>query len=240
MNSQLVLRTLKMALKRKNLTYRELGTKLGLTEAAIKKQFQSSDISFNRILDICEILEISFSTLIEAAKSSPIYELKLTDKQQNYFLKHPEVFLFFLKLSHLKGDSQKASAYFKWPENQTWKILKSLDDLGLIRLHQKSHVELIHGSLFTISTLNAPLRQVAQKLGFKFLERLGTIETSQINELKISLLKLSEESTGMLKKEIDQLNRTYLRRSEIDSAFLPETSLKTCSFMIAAGEFSLF
>jgi transcriptional regulator with XRE-family HTH domain len=240
MNSPLVLRMLKAALKRKNLTYRALGTKLGLTEAAIKKQFQSSDISLNRILEICEILEISFSTLIEAAKSNPIHDLKLTDEQQNYFLKQPDVFFFFLKLSHLKGDTKEANTDFKWSESQMWKVLKSLDDLELIRLHEKSRVELIHGSLFTISRLNAPLRQVAQKLGIKFLEKLGTIEPDQINELKISLLRLSEESAGTLKKEIDQLHRAYLRRSEIDSAFLPEKNLKTCSFMIAAGEFSLF
>lgn len=78
MDSKLILRTLKVALKKKNLTYRDLGAKLGLTEAAIKKQFQASDISFSRVLEICAILDISLNALLEGAKSSPVRELQLT------------------------------------------------------------------------------------------------------------------------------------------------------------------
>jgi transcriptional regulator with XRE-family HTH domain len=233
-----MLQTLKAALRKKGMTYRQLGEHLNLSEAAVKKQFQSADISFNRIIEICEVLNISFNAMVEAARSNPIRELKLTETQQDYFLKNPESFLFFLKLSEAKGNSEIANADLKWERDRLWKALKALDKIELIRLHHSDRVELIYGSLLTISTQNTPMEAITYKLGNKFLEKLQQSKGAPIREIKISLLKLGAENAESLQKDLIRLYQTYLRQSEIDSAFLSADDLKICSLMIAAGEFS--
>lgn len=119
-----------------------------------------------------------------------------------------------------------------------WKTLKSLDDLKLIRLHQGTRVELVYGSLLTVTTQQSPMSRITQKLGVRFLERLENSHRSPLSGIEMSLLKLSRESAESLRQDLDRIYRTQLRQSEIDSAFLPESELKTCSLMVAAGEFS--
>ncbi len=239
MNSLLILRTLKAALKKQKITYKKLGQRLGLTEAAIKKQFQASDISFNRLSKICEVLGVSVDSVIDAAKSRPIRELKPNPKQQMLFLKNPELFVFFLRLSEENGDVQKANADFRIEKDRLWKYLKALDDVDLIRLHEGNRVELIHGRLLNIATEGILKSQITYKLAHTFLDKLQSSSSGDdFKEIKISLLRLPPQNAERLKEDLRTLYRTHLRQSEIDTAFSPSVDVSRYSLMLALGEFS--
>jgi transcriptional regulator with XRE-family HTH domain len=237
MNSLLILRALKAALKKQKITYKELARSLGVTEAGIKKQFQSSDISFNRINLICDILGISVTALLEEARLKPIRELNLNKVQESHFIKNPKLFIFFLKLSEEKGNADKANVDLQMDSQELWKSLKILDDIGLIKLHPKNRIELIHGSLLTISNKNSAMEKIGNQLAKEYLNRHLNLSDSS-KDLKISLLKLSKKNAAQLKNDINKTYEFYLRQSEIDRFSLDPEDISNYSLLLAIGEFS--
>ncbi len=57
--------TLKTMLKSHGLTYRDVGQKLGLSEASIKRLFAEQNFSLQRLDQICQLLEIEISDLVK-------------------------------------------------------------------------------------------------------------------------------------------------------------------------------
>lgn len=238
MNSTLVIRTLKEALKKQKLTYKDLAKNLGVTEAAIKKQFQSSDISFNRITAICDLLKIQVTDLLQSSNSKVIYELKLTKTQENIFIQNPNLFVLFLQLSKDNGNVEKTNSRFKMDSKLIWSSLKKLDDLALIKLHAKNKVELIYGPLISIPTKNSALEKITHQLGLQFLNKQADTTQNEFYELKISLLSLSKKNAEQLKEDLNRTREFYLRQSEIDNFSLDSKALSNYSLLIAMGEFS--
>jgi DNA-binding Xre family transcriptional regulator len=236
-NSQVILSTLKVALKKQKITYKDLGNKLNLTEAAIKKQFQAPDISFSRVLQICDVLGVSVNGLIDAAKLKPIEELSLSKAQESYFLKHPREFLFFLKLSEERGNVEKTNNDFQFNESQLWSTLKKLDDHGLIKLHKSNKVELIFGSLVNVSAKNPLMSQLKYELGHNFLKKYQDCDEKTVKVMKVSLLRLTKQNAERLKSDLIRINEEYLRQSEIDGTFSP-TEISKYSLITGAGQFS--
>ena len=53
--------TLKATLKARDLTYGELGSRIGLSEASVKRLFSEETFTLKRVEEICNVLEIDFS-----------------------------------------------------------------------------------------------------------------------------------------------------------------------------------
>ncbi len=237
MNSRIVLQVIKDALKKQKVTYKELALMLGITEAGIKKQFQSSDISLNRINQICDSLGIPVFALLEEARLKPIRELKLNKIQENYFVKNPKLFIFFLKLSEENGNAERANIDTKLSAPELWKALKGLDNIGLIKLHPKNKVELVYGALLTISNESAAMEQISAQLARDYLDSHRDLLDSS-KQLKMSLLKLSRKSAEQLKIDLDKTYEFYLRQSEFDRHSSHVEDASAYSLLIALGEFS--
>ena len=237
MNSRIVIQLLKEELKKRKMTYKELADLLEMTEAGIKKQFQSSDISLNRINLICDLLDISVFTLLEEARLKPIRELELNQIQENYFIKNPKLFIFFLKLSEQKGNAERANLDIKMNAQEMWKALKGLDDIGLIKLHPKNRIELVNGSLLKISSKSAAMEQISKRLAQNYID-LHSHLPDPSKELKMSLLNLSKKNAEQLKIDLNKTYEFYLRQSEFDKHSSHAEDLSTYSLLLAFGEFS--
>ncbi|MEK2689057.1 helix-turn-helix domain-containing protein [Bdellovibrio sp. GT3] len=104
---------LRNVLKSRSITYKDLADKLKMSESGVKKLLTGDDISFNKLNAILSFLDISLKDLI-SLKSRGF--AKLTDKQENFLLKHPQHFNFFVQLHHhlmslelVKADNHKLS-----------------------------------------------------------------------------------------------------------------------------------
>ena len=56
--------TLKRLLKARSMTYRDLATRLDLSESAVKHMFSTANFSLKRLDEVCEVLEIDLGELI--------------------------------------------------------------------------------------------------------------------------------------------------------------------------------
>ena len=74
-----VIQTLKRELKSQGITYRQLGKHLELSESAIKQMFATDNFSLKRLDDICDVLGLDITELVDIAssRSAQIEELGL-------------------------------------------------------------------------------------------------------------------------------------------------------------------
>ncbi len=69
------LNAIKKALKARGLSYADLARKLKMTESGIKKMLNAKDISFRRILQICDALDILPGQLFSLSEKTFISKL---------------------------------------------------------------------------------------------------------------------------------------------------------------------
>ena len=73
-SSARIIDTLKRELKARGITYRALAERLDLSESAIKHMFSSGNFSLRRLDEVCAVLELDFSDLVDISES---YEQKI-------------------------------------------------------------------------------------------------------------------------------------------------------------------
>ena len=64
-----IIDTLKRELKVRGITYRSLADRLELSESAIKHMFSSGNFSLRRLDEVCAVLELDFSDLVDISES---------------------------------------------------------------------------------------------------------------------------------------------------------------------------
>jgi DNA-binding Xre family transcriptional regulator len=60
-----IIQTLKQQLKLAGIPYRELASRLGLSESAVKQMFASGNFSLKRLDEICDVLKVDIAEIIE-------------------------------------------------------------------------------------------------------------------------------------------------------------------------------
>jgi len=125
--------SLKLALKRQKLTYKDLAAKLALSESGVKKIFSAADGSFQRIAQICEVLGLSMRELLSANEES-IFELSYTQAQQNYLVENAKAFLLYWAIVYERRPLAEAEKLAGIGSKESFSLLRKLDQLHLLEL----------------------------------------------------------------------------------------------------------
>lgn len=124
---------LKRFLRAQDLTYRDLATRLKLSEAAVKRMFSKRAMSLERLEQICDVLDIGLAELsVEAARGRKVMA-ELSQAQEQALVDDPALLLAaFLTLNRWKqADVQE---HFLFDDAQWTGLLVRLDRLGIIEL----------------------------------------------------------------------------------------------------------
>jgi transcriptional regulator with XRE-family HTH domain len=128
---KMAISTLKMALKQRGLTYRELGKSINLSESGVKKIFLADDGSFLRLAQIARFLGLSLTELVSDQRMTNV---GFSEAQQSEFVNNPLLFKFYFLLVYERADLTSASKDLKLTNNEAFKLARKLDVLGLIKL----------------------------------------------------------------------------------------------------------
>lgn len=94
---------IKAILRAQNLTYSDLGKRIGLSESGVKKILSAKDVSLSRLTQICEATGTSLADLALNAPEPKTPDFEFDQETQEYFLKNRDCFhLFFLILTESK------------------------------------------------------------------------------------------------------------------------------------------
>jgi DNA-binding Xre family transcriptional regulator len=81
--------SLKRALKKKRISYRELGRRLHLSESGVKKMMTAPDVSLGRLSEICSAVEIDLVDLLEGALRAPPARFSFSAAQEKFLADNP-------------------------------------------------------------------------------------------------------------------------------------------------------
>ena len=87
MEHQFYLQGIKQCLRAKGITYSELAREMKMTESGVKKMLNAKDISFRRVLKICEVLKVLPGQLFTLSEKTFVPEVRLSPKQEEALLK---------------------------------------------------------------------------------------------------------------------------------------------------------
>lgn len=239
--SQKIKTVLKSLLKKKDITYEDLADQMECSVPTIKRILGQEELTLNRLLQLCEIVEIDLAdleTLIHEEKRS---DEKFTDDQEKFLAKNTNFFAYLMTLFEGKTPKQIAEEN-NLTQKSTDKYLIGLEKLDLIKVTGKQKVKPAFKSLPTLG--NGPLGRIYAEAfvqsGAKFFS--NTIHESQ-NKLtseekvnaKFSLqgMKVEKATYDAWIEEQQKSLLAFEKLCQFEEKTKPEESLMTVVVMRA-------
>jgi len=192
--------TLKASLKAHGKTYADVATYLQLSETSIKRLFSEGNFSLQRLDDICKMINMEISDLVQLmSEGNAVHLSELSDEQEREIASDVALLLVAVCVLN-RWTLAEIVAYFRLSEAHCIRYLAKLDRLKLIELLPKNRVKLRVSPNFKWRE-NGPIQQF-------FLEKLeADFFNSRFNKQDERLIVIN----GML---ADSANAVFQRKME--------------------------
>src|SRR5690606_37767494 len=139
----LLIDELKRRLKDQRVTYADLAKALKLSESSVKRMFAKKSMSLQRLEDICNLLRLEISDIVEAMHAQRRYVTELTRDQEAALVADPKLLLFAYLLIH-GWQIEEVTKEYEIDEHEAERLL--------IRMHRAKLVELLPLHRFKLLT----------------------------------------------------------------------------------------
>jgi DNA-binding Xre family transcriptional regulator len=212
-----LIETLKQALKAHGRSYADVARHLNLSEASVKRLFSQKSFSLERLDQVCQLVEIEISDLVQLMQQNsggPLTGLSLEQEQE--IVSDLELLLITVCVLN-RWSLEEIVDYFAIAEVRCIQHLAHLDRLKMIELLPKNRVKLLVAPNFQWRE-NGPIQQF-------FLQRLQSdFFNSRFDQEHEKLLvingMLASSSTAVFQRKLERLAREFDELSN-DDAGLP-------------------
>ncbi|ACO76400.1 transcriptional regulator, XRE family [Azotobacter vinelandii CA] len=226
--------TLKQRLKAQGITYRELGTRLGLSEASVKRMFASRRFSLDRLLEISHLLGFSLAELAQEAALSGTRLHTLGEGQERELVSDEKLLLVAVcVLNHWTMDEILHT--YRLSEAECIQRLARLDRLRLLDLLPGNRVRLNVARDFDWLP-GGPIRNFFRRQGL--VDFLGSDFAGTDEVMAFSHGMLTESALAKLQAEIRTLRRRFAELHE-ESLAAPLTKRHGTGMLLALREWEL-
>jgi len=203
---------LKRALKERGLTYLAVAKQLKLSLASVKRLFSMNDFSLQRIDEICDLLGVELSDVLERMQTRAIPIKRLTLAQEKEIVSDPKLFLVTWQVLNRTQIDEIVRSY-KFSERAVQRYLIKLDRLKVIELQPLNKVRLLVSRHFSWRPDGPVQRYIHQKLLKEFLaahfldEREefffhgGAITADALTQLKRALQNAARECVEIIEND---------------------------------------
>lgn len=143
-----IIDTLKRQLKVRGFTYKALGAKLNLSESAIKHMFSTGNFSLRRLDEVCAVLELDISDLVDISESHEQKIEQLSEEQEMEVMSDMRLLLVAYCLLNYWTFDEIIARYEITPE-QGLKYLRKLHRMKFIELQPGDRVRLLIANNFS-------------------------------------------------------------------------------------------
>lgn len=206
---------LKRLLKEKGITYRELAKRLKISESSVKKAFIAEDCSLSRLNQICGFLGIGLGDLLSGAASNGPGKFQFTAAQERFLTQNRRSFQVYWKLVYEGLSQEGVKQFFRLSDAQLFKILRGLDQHGLLELLPGGKLRLPDMSMLLWESSGPLVDMVRSEWAPLIVKRVG----EQLGErregygLGLRFFELKPESAQDLKRALEELTADFGRRS---------------------------
>jgi DNA-binding Xre family transcriptional regulator len=123
---------IKSALRARDINYADLAKKLKMTESGVKKMLNAKDISFRRVLQICEVLNVLPGQLFSSSEESSIPTLRLSKKQEEALMDNRFLLMIYWRFTIEKLKPEEIAEKHGINDGDLKKSLQKLVSLDLI------------------------------------------------------------------------------------------------------------
>lgn len=232
-----ITKALRMAVKAKGLTYRDLADKIGVSEQTIKRLFREKDCSLSRLTEVCDAIQVSVYDLLEVARDFSEPTFRLEDDQEAWLVEHPShfSFLFILTAGYQLDDIRRA---YGLDELTIFKYLRDLDRQGLIELSANNQFKLkVEGKL--LMKMDGPMSNLVRERNHLFLDYALDHHNDEQSLFISSFRQMSADTLNALSEDLDALMKKYRKAAYQDEAILPRHKLVPVKWSMIAAPFDI-
>lgn len=229
---------LKVALRSRGLTYKDLAEKLNLSEKTIKRLFSEQDCSLSRLDNICSAINLSVFDLMDFARQYKEPHAKLSPAQEQFLAENRAHFNFMFMLT-IGYSAEQIQERYKLSELGLFRYLRDLDAQDLIALGANNQFRLlIKGKL--LLKLHGPLHNILRDANTLFLEHVVDNEAEPGVSFRSAYRFISKETLVELGNDFEELNNKYQKLAQRDEAVLPRDKLIGVKWVTLASPFEIF
>lgn len=208
-----LVKPLKRLLKEKGINYKELGRKLKLSESSVKKVLTAQDCSLSRLNELCAAVGVSLPDLMAEIKEEAPRSFRFTSKQENFLLANRKCFLVYWKLVYEEWPLPEIRQKYHFTEAALFKILRSLDQIGLIELLPDGKVKYPDMSMVLWESEGALVDMVRTEWMPMLMRRIGEAGKKEGYAIGLRYFTLRPESRKELIQALTELQYEFGRRS---------------------------
>jgi transcriptional regulator with XRE-family HTH domain len=228
-----LIQTLRDVLKAKGYTYARLAREMGLSEVTVKRILGGSQsCTLDRLVAICERIDVSFLDLAALARKEEEVDHVLTPAQEAYFGERPAHFAIIKALS-LGATAEEIRAEFKLTDARFFKVLRALEKLGLLDVLPGSKFRLrVRGNIRW--THRGPLaRRILRPQIVSFLDHVDRRLDDDDVCMHSAETEISAAHVAEFVDEIHELGAKYRARAFRDRTLLARGKLKPVRWLFA-------
>lgn len=139
---------LKRELKARGITYADVATRLGLSEASVKRMFSTRDFMLSRLDEICEYAGIDLADLARGVAARDTLLMKLTESQEKELVSDIRLLAVAVACIHHLTYEQILESY-EFAEAELVGHLARLDRIKLIELKPNNMIRPLVARAFT-------------------------------------------------------------------------------------------
>jgi DNA-binding Xre family transcriptional regulator len=227
MSKTFIIDALRLHLKARNITYKELADAIGLSEVSVKRLFTGGDCGLERLEQICQYLHLEFADLFKTTPRKRKLITRLNLAQEEELAQDKKLLMVAVcALNHWQvADIHK---HLQLTRSQVQELLKRLDGTGFLEVQASDRYRLLVASSFGWIS-GGPIMQMVQSVSDEFFNDAfdGDGEI-----LKIMNMRVSRKAQEQLKARLEQIAVEYEDQARAD-AHLPLQDRPPLSVCIA-------
>jgi len=209
--------TLKLALKLNGFTYADLARELKQSEANVKRMFSTKSFTLRRIDEICKVLDMEITDLLQMLDEQQHHITRLTKKQEQELISDLR-FLLVALCARNHWTFEQIVRYYDIAEMDCIQYLAKLDRLKLIHLLPGNRIKLLVSPDFRWNPGGPIERFFEKQVQIEFLHS----NFKKPNELRLFMHGLlSHTSCGILIKKMEELAKSFAELQTEDTNLPP-------------------
>ncbi|CAM3101612.1 helix-turn-helix domain-containing protein [Moritella viscosa] len=229
--------TLKQVLKSQGLRYRDLAELMNTSEPTIKRLFKDQDCKLSRLMDICKVIGVNFTDLVELSSNSPTEPTVLSIEIESALVGNPGLMSFFMLLVS-DFDLKTIASQNNLQQTDIYLYLRELEKLSLIRLGQGNQFYFVVNRPIKWRS-DGPMLQTLVRVNKRFIAEAISSHTGTNYPFYSASRLLSETSSKQFYQEVDNLYFRFQQQATLDQMFYPTEELKPFKLVATTTPFDL-
>ena len=232
-----IINTLKKALKAQGKTYADVAVAIGLTEASVKRLFAQQSFSLARLDQVCQLLDIEVSDLIQLMNEQRQSLQQLTVEQEKELIGNVKLLIVAVSVLN-RWTMDDILSWYTISEHECVRHLAKLDRLKIIELLPGNRIKLLVAPNFSWLE-NGPIQFFFQK---KIGQEFFNTRFNRDDECLVVLNgMLSVQSNAEFQRKLKRLAREFDALNNDDAALeLEERHGTTLVLAMRGWQYGLF